>query len=189
MAGIDLGPGGGGGRKSVDSEINMIPMIDLLMVTISFLLITAVWTHMARINADAQVPGRADTEPVKLDVEKQLHVEARSPDKFVLVWRQGATVLESLEVPRREEATTVGAVQVARYPDLAAKVESEWKAKGLHAGPTDGRLDQAVLHTDNATPFRDIVGIIDAIEHTRRGLQSGTKTREVAAFNVTFAAD
>jgi len=27
------------------------------MVTISFLLITAVWTHMARVDMDAQVPG------------------------------------------------------------------------------------------------------------------------------------
>ena len=56
MGGVSV-ESGGGGRRSLDSEINMIPMIDLLMVTISFLLITAVWTHMARINADAQVPG------------------------------------------------------------------------------------------------------------------------------------
>ena len=56
MGGVSVG-GGGGGRRSLDSEINMIPFIDLLMVTISFLLITAVWSHMARINADAQVPG------------------------------------------------------------------------------------------------------------------------------------
>jgi len=69
MGGVDLGTGGGGKRKSVDSEINMIPMIDLLMVTISFLLITAVWTHMARINADAQVPGppRPDVEQEKME--------------------------------------------------------------------------------------------------------------------------
>ena len=47
----------------------MIPFIDLLMVTISFLLITAVWSHMSRINADAQVPGppRPDQELVGCD--------------------------------------------------------------------------------------------------------------------------
>ena len=73
MAGVSVG-GGGGGRRSLDSEINMIPFIDLLMVTIAFLLITAVWSHMARVNADAQVPGppRPDrglpdaSEPMKL---------------------------------------------------------------------------------------------------------------------------
>lgn len=47
MAGVSVeSGGGGGGRRAVDSEVNMIPMIDLLMVTISFLLITAVWSHM-----------------------------------------------------------------------------------------------------------------------------------------------
>jgi len=37
MAGVTVNAGGKGGRKALDSEINMIPMIDLLMVTISFL--------------------------------------------------------------------------------------------------------------------------------------------------------
>ena len=43
MGGVNVDNGGKGGRRSLDTEINMIPMIDLLMVTISFLLITAVW--------------------------------------------------------------------------------------------------------------------------------------------------
>jgi len=55
MGGVSVDSGGKGGRRSLDSEINMIPMIDLLMVTISFLLITAVWTHMSRINASISV--------------------------------------------------------------------------------------------------------------------------------------
>ena len=50
MAGIDVG-GRKGGRKRLDSEINMIPMIDLLMVTISFLLLTAVWVQNSRLTA------------------------------------------------------------------------------------------------------------------------------------------
>src|SRR6195952_4837507 len=98
MGGVDVGGGGGkGGRKSLDSEINMIPMIDLLMVTISFLLITAVWTTMSRINADAQVPGppRPDVEQEKVEPEKQLHIEMRSPEKFVLIWKQSGTVIST----------------------------------------------------------------------------------------------
>jgi len=42
MAGVNVDTGGKGGRRSVDSEINMIPMIDLLVCAIAFLLITAV---------------------------------------------------------------------------------------------------------------------------------------------------
>jgi len=191
MGGVDLGTGGGGKRKSVDSEINMIPMIDLLMVTISFLLITAVWTHMARINADAQVPGppRPDVEQEKVEPEKQLHVEMRSDDKFVLVWKQGSTTVDSIDVPRKDVMVQQGPVEVVRFPDLAAKVETEWKAKGQHSNPTDRKLDQAILHTDNKTEFKYIVGVIDAIYQIHRDMNLGPKTEKVPAFNITFAVN
>jgi biopolymer transport protein ExbD len=191
MGGVDLGTGGGGKRKSVDSEINMIPMIDLLMVTISFLLITAVWTHMARINADAQVPGppRPDVEQEKIEPEKQLHVEMRAEDKFVLVWKQGSTTVDSIDVPRKDVIQQQGSVEVVRFPDLAEKVESEWKAKGQHSNPTDRKLDQAILHTDNKTEFKYIVGVIDAIYQTHRDVNFGGKIEKSPVFNITFAVN
>src|SRR6478752_8078343 len=122
MAGVDVGGGGGGGRKKLDSEINMVPFIDLLMVTISFLLITAVWSHMARLNADAQVPGppRPDVEQEKVEPEKQLHVEMRSTEKFVLIWKQAWTVISTIDVPRKDDVQMAGSTKVVRYPDLAA---------------------------------------------------------------------
>jgi biopolymer transport protein ExbD len=191
MGGVSVDSGGKGGRKSLDSEINMIPMIDLLMVTISFLLITAVWTHMARINADAQVPGppRPDVEQEKTEPEKQLHVEMTAEDKFVLVWKQGATTVDSIDVPRKDDITPQGPVEVVRYPDLAAKIESEWKAKGQHSNPTDRKLDQAILHTDNKTEFRYLIGVIDAIYQTHRDMNLGSKTEKMPAFNITFAVN
>src|SRR5258708_29220919 len=112
MGGVDVGGGGKGKRKSLDSEINMIPMIDLLMVTISFLLITAVWTHMSRINADAQVPGppRPDVEQEKIEPEKQLHVMMQGDEKFVLVWKQGSRTVDSVDGMRKDVVQQEGAV-------------------------------------------------------------------------------
>src|ERR1700712_4788523 len=121
MGGVDVGGGGGkGGRKSLDSEINMIPMIDLLMVTISFLLITAVWTHMARINADAQVPGppRPDVEQEKVEPKKKLHIKMRSTEKFTLVWKQCATVVNSIDIPRKDDLRTENGAKLIRFPEL-----------------------------------------------------------------------
>jgi biopolymer transport protein ExbD len=191
MGGVDVGGGGGGKRKSVDSDINMIPMIDLLMVTISFLLITAVWSHMSRINADAQVPGppRPDVEQEKVEPEKQLHVMMQSEDKFVLVWKQGSTTVDSIDVPRKDVITQQGTVEVVRFPDLAAKIETEWKAKGQHSNPVDRKLDQAILHTDNKTEFKFIIGVIDAIYQTHRDMNLGPKTEKMPAFNITFAVN
>ncbi|HEY1694120.1 MAG TPA: biopolymer transporter ExbD [Polyangiaceae bacterium] len=191
MGGVDVGGGGGGKRKSLDSEINMIPFIDLLFVTIAFLLITAVWTHMSRINADAQVPGppRPDVEQEKVEPEKQLHVMMQSDEKFVLVWKQGSTTVDSIDVPRKDVVIHSNNGDVVRFPDLATKIESEWKAKGQHSNPTDRKLDQAILHTDNKTEFRYIIGVIDAIYQTHRDINLGPKTEKMPAFNITFAVN
>lgn len=190
MGGVNV-ESGGGGRRTTDSEINMIPMIDLLMVTISFLLITAVWTHMARINADAQVPGppRPDEEQQKVEPEKQLHIEMRTPEKFTLVWKQGATVVNSIDVPRVDKVQEENHIKVVRYPDLAAKITDEWKNTGSHRDATDPKLDQAILHTDNETPYVFLVGVIDAIYQTHRPRTIGGKTEPVPAFNVTFSVN
>jgi hypothetical protein len=88
---------GRGGRRSLDSEINMIPMIDLLMVTVSFLLITAVWSSMARVSADTQVPGPpTGGEEV---VVPRLHVRALA-ESFHLEWKRGAEVLSTRDIVR-----------------------------------------------------------------------------------------
>jgi biopolymer transport protein ExbD len=191
MGGIDIGGGGGGGRRrTMDSEINMIPMIDLLMVTISFLLITAVWTHMARIDANAQVPAiRPDVPPEPTQVAKQLHVMMQAPDRFVLVWKQGSTTVDSIDVPRKEVVVQQGGSEVVRFPELAQKIESEWKAKGQHGSPGDRTSDQAVLHTDDKTEFRFIVGVMDAIDATRRDVSVGAKTERIPAFSIAFAVN
>src|ERR1700677_4321321 len=191
MGGVSVDSGGKGGRRSLDSEINMIPMIDLLMVTISFLLITAVWTNMARINADAQVPGppRPDQEVEKQEPEKQLHVEMRSPDKFVLIWKQAGTVISTIDVPRKDDIQMSGSAKLVRYPDLAAKIESEWRTVGAHRDATDRKFDQAILHTDNETAYVYVIGVIAAIYQPHRPFSAGGRTEAVPAFNVTFAVN
>ena len=48
--GVSVDTGGGGGRKSVDVDINLVPFIDMMSCLVAFLLITAVWTNLAQIN-------------------------------------------------------------------------------------------------------------------------------------------
>jgi biopolymer transport protein ExbD len=188
MGGVNVDSRGGGGRRALDSEINMIPMIDLLMVTSSFLLITAVWSRTARLNADAQVPGSEVVQPTPpAPPAKQLHVEMRSDDKFVLVWKQAGAVIGTSEVPRKGVVSMEGAVRVVRYPDLAEKVASEWMSTGTHRDASDRKFDQAVLHTGNETPYASIVGVMDALLRVQRPIEVGKKIENVSAFNLTFA--
>jgi biopolymer transport protein TolR len=63
-----------GGKKSVDFVVNLIPTIDLLSVLISFLLMTAVWTQLARINTDQAVSRNTTPTPEEKEKIKNLNL-------------------------------------------------------------------------------------------------------------------
>ncbi len=187
MGGVNV-EGGKGGRRSLDTEINMIPMIDLLMSLICFLLLTAVWSTMARINADAQVPGPPKETPVE-DVPQatMLHVTISGDDKFILSWRKGGAVITTSEVPRKPVSVGEGSAAQIRFPDLSEKIVAEWKANGSHKDGSDKKMDQAVLHCDNKTPYKDIIAVIDSIYAPKREFPGGGAGKLYPAMNVTFA--
>lgn len=198
MAGVNVDGGGKGGRRSLDTEINMIPMIDLLMVTISFLLITAVWVQSSRIDASANVPGTPVDVPPCTDAsgapckpEARLHVQSTDPSKFLLVWKEGATVVRTAEVPREANRQRVGkdGKTIVSFPALATKIDEEWKSAGVHRDATDKKFDKAVVHAGNDMPYGEIVAVMDAVSRPKRPVASGGKTAPAAAFEMTFATD
>ncbi|MEZ4296688.1 MAG: biopolymer transporter ExbD [Polyangiaceae bacterium] len=186
MGGVDV-DSGGGKKRATNSDINMIPFIDLLMVTIAFLLITAVWTTNNRINADAQVPGPPDPnkELTPQTPEKVLNLHINDSE-FSLVWKQGSTVVSEIKVPKNQ--VEVGAVKTIRYPDLAKKIEEEWKAQGGHRDPSDRKLDQCILFSDNRTPFKEIVAVLDALYSPKREIKfPDGSSKKLPVFNMTFS--
>ncbi len=182
MAGVDTG-GGGGGKRSVNSDVNMIPFIDLLMVTIAFLLITAVWVTFSRINANAQIPGppNPEKEITPQTPEKVLHLHIKDAE-FGLVWKQGATVVAESTVTKPEMAG-----DTVKYADLAKKLGEEWKLHGGHQDKSDKKIDQAVLHADNKLPFREVIGVLDALYNQKREMVLGGQTKKVPVFKMSFS--
>jgi len=53
---------GKGTKKSLNVELNLVPYIDLLTCMVAFLLITAVWTQLARLSASQKGQGQAGEE-------------------------------------------------------------------------------------------------------------------------------
>jgi biopolymer transport protein TolR len=60
--GVAIQTGGGSGKKPLNAELNLVPYIDLLTCMVAFLLITAVWSQMARLNASQKGQGQAGEE-------------------------------------------------------------------------------------------------------------------------------
>lgn len=155
----------------MDHALPLVPFIDFMICLIAFLMVTAVWTQMSRINATGLAPGLLGlpSEPAK-----ELHVRV-SGQGFDLSWKQGATVLETQHVAR----VPVDVHGEARFPSLSEAITKEWQAQGQHRAPTDPKHDRAVLHVQNDLPFSEIVAVLDALHAPRRGSRS--------AFDVAFA--
>jgi biopolymer transport protein ExbD len=184
--------GGGGGRRSLDSEINMIPMIDLLMVTISFLLITAVWSHMARLDATARVPG-PETAPTPDAPEVALHVRQLEEGKFRLEWRAGSAAPESsTDVTAPAQVVMVGASRVVRYPALARAIQDEFAQHGRHRLASDSARDRAIVHTPHELPYASMVAWLDAVHEAKLPGEAtpGRRSAEpISAFHAVLAVD
>jgi biopolymer transport protein ExbD len=65
MGGAAPTPSGKGGKKPLDATLNLVPFIDLLSCCISFLLITAVWTQLARMDVTQKGQGAAGADQEK----------------------------------------------------------------------------------------------------------------------------
>ena len=90
-------PDEGGGKKkkkSLDATINVVPAIDLLSCCISFLLFTAVWTQISRLQV--QQLGTGAPEPETTEQKQQLIVTLAMGERgFALATSAGT----SIEIP------------------------------------------------------------------------------------------
>ncbi len=75
--------GGGGDRqKPLHAELNLVPYIDLLTCMVAFLLITAVWTQLARLKVQQKGQGDADSQAIVDETRVAVAVHA---DGFNLI--------------------------------------------------------------------------------------------------------
>ena len=99
MGGAAPTPSGKGGKKPVDAAINLVPFIDLLSCCISFLLITAVWTQLARMDVTQKGQGAAgasDEKPPEPTVQLTLFINS---DGYQFAKSTG----ETTDIPMRGE--------------------------------------------------------------------------------------
>jgi biopolymer transport protein ExbD len=140
--GMDLGQNGKGGKKPLDTAINLVPFIDLMAVTISFLILTAAWTQIGRL----QVASAGNSSDPKEDESKippltvtltnaQLQLSVGpSAMEAIPVNRdpKGALDLSKLELQLKdvktripdEQALTVQSADDVKYDDLVRLIDT-----------------------------------------------------------------
>jgi biopolymer transport protein ExbD len=129
VAGISAG-GGHGGKKSVDHSIPLVPFIDLLLCCVMFLLVTAVWNQLARLNANQQQPGQPqmDTPPPE-EPQIKLILQVQNSG-YVLATTAG----DSTTIPKNGDAYDLEEL----IKKLKERRELEPNKKDITVAPEDG---------------------------------------------------
>lgn len=154
MAQIAVG-GGSGSRKTVDAEIPLIPFIDLLLCCVMFLLVSAVWSQLAALEANQQVPGRT-ADSVAVDDIERLILQV-TPDGYVV----GSTLGDSTSIPKNGET----------YDDeaLVAALEQQQRILRNH--------EDLIVAPEDGVRFEDMITAMDLAEgagFTNVSLSGGT---------------
>ena len=174
--------GAGHGRRRLDHDLPLLPFIDFMLCLLAFLMMTAIWSQMARLKAATDGAGQSGIEPHR--PPPRLHLTVRDKS-FDLAWRDGSTVIDTRQIPRTLSASSDGQ---PRYPALSRALSEEWEHHGTHRAASDPEQDQAVLHTSNGLAFDEVVAVMDALNAAKRG-RAPAPAGALAAFAVSFAVD
>ncbi len=150
MGGGGMPEEGGQGKKkkkSLDAVINVVPAIDLLSCCISFLLFTAVWTQISRLQVHQL--GTGAPEPTVTDPQKTLMVTLAMGERgYALTTSSGV----SFDIPTLGR----GAGGEIRF-DLKALAE---KLKALKGDYPDAAA--VTVSAEDTVSYGDLVQTIDA---------------------------
>ena len=136
MAGVSVSKDGGG-RKPIDSNINMIPMIDLLLSVIAFLLMTAVWVQTGAIQAQQPTSARGEPPP---PAEPQFKIMISAG-----VIRVGASEADAQQIEIRNDNFDGVRTALARYHSVNAAQREVW------------------IQPDSAVSYNDIIRVMDTV--------------------------
>lgn len=97
--GMDLGTSSGGkGKKPLDMVINLVPFIDLMAVTISFLIYASVWTQVGRLQV---APSGQSSESIPPDTSIPVAVVI---SETAITVTSGGARLEPLPITRNAKS-------------------------------------------------------------------------------------
>jgi biopolymer transport protein TolR len=150
MGGGAMPEQGGGGKKkkkALDAVINVVPAIDLLSCLITFLLYTAVWTQISRLQVQQLGLGAPETTPVE---------------------QQQKALAVTLAVGERGMALSVGDASYD-IPSLGRNADGvvlqDLKSLGTRLKAVKGEFpDQGsiIVTAEDTVPYGDLVHVIDA---------------------------
>lgn len=140
MGGVSVDSGGKGGKKSVDAPVNMVPMIDLLICCIAFLLMTAVWVQTGAVQASQPRGAPAPDSPPNPERQDQLKIQI-SPTGLQV----GVNAADMRQIGRTPQ----------RFTELKTLLEARRQANQQNR--------EVWLQPDGAVEYSEIIAVMDTV--------------------------
>ena len=150
MSGGGMPEEGGGGKKkkkSLDAVINVVPAIDLLSCCITFLLYTAVWTQISRLQV--MQLGTGAPEPTTTEPQKTLLVTLAMGERGFNLATSAGTSVDIPSLGRDGEGHV-------RF-DLKVLAERLKQLKGENPGASS-----ITVQAEDTVSYGDLVQVIDS---------------------------
>jgi biopolymer transport protein ExbD len=141
--GMDLGTGGKGGKKALDAQINLVPFIDLMAVTISFLIMTAVWTQIGRLQVSST--GQASGDAAEQQDEELLPITLLLTDKELRL-TVGTVNYDPIQVTRNKD----GQLEMAKLEERLKEIKTQ-----------NEKQSAITVQSEDAVKYEDLVRVID----------------------------
>lgn len=142
MSGMDLGTSGKGGKKPLDANINLVPFIDLMAVTIVFLIMTAVWTQLGRLQVSQSGNSASDEPPPQTQLQP-ITVLITEKDLKITV---GGSQLDPMPITRDDKQR----LEVHKLTDKLKELKTQQPEQNA-----------ITLSTEDAVRYEDLVRVID----------------------------
>jgi len=137
-------------KKQLDFEVNLIPFIDLLSVSICFLLITAVWLNVGSMNVKQAVGGQAQEDTKK------------SPLVWVRMSNQG-----DLDLEVQQSSLVPASLRKFRIGQVDNKVNWEALEKALVSlRQAEPSLNTGLIQPTASTAYEEIIDVMDKMKTT-----------------------
>ena len=135
-------------KKHLDFEVNLIPFIDLLSVSICFLLITAVWLNVGSMNVKQAVGGQAQEDTKK------------SPLVWVRMTAQG-----DLDLEVQESSLVPAGMRKLRIAMTDNKVDMAGLEKAIGSlRALEPSLNTGLIQPTASTTYEDIIDVMDKMK-------------------------
>lgn len=139
---MDLGTSGKGGKKPLDTNINLVPFIDLMAVTIVFLIMTAVWTQLGRLQVSQSGNSASDEPPPQTQLQP-ITVLITEKDLKITV---GGSQLDPMPITRDDKQR----LEVGKLTEKLKELKTQQPEQNA-----------ITLSTEDAVRYEDLVRVID----------------------------